>query len=203
MVVGISDEIKDQILGNLVRAVELLRNNDVLGEFVPEVRMNIAYSIPNAKTVKDVAAIPGRITTYKGFLFVNNYPAFGGSDHLARALIEAQKYDPSIRGVINFKFTDELCDWLEDFLKTEDLSMVCVDRSEEPPEASSVDGASMPWKIQKAIELGQEKIPDIIGESEAPGKEPLFKLFGKSATDVANKLIKIAKAWVNRKSKLK
>ena len=76
-----------------MRAVELLRNNEVLGEFVPEVRMNIAYSIPNAKTIHDVAAIPGRITTYKGFLLVNNYPAFGGSDHLARALIEVQKYE--------------------------------------------------------------------------------------------------------------
>ncbi len=199
MVIRISDELKDQILGNLVRAVELLRTSDVLGEFVPEVRMNIAYSIPNAKIVKDVAAIPGRITTYKGILIVNNYPAFGGSDHLARALIEAQKYDPSIRAVINFKFTQELCEWLEDFSKIEDLNMVCVDRSEEPPEVSSRDGASMPWKIQKAIELGKKQVPDLIGESEAPGKEPLFKLFGKSATDVAMKLIKIANAWINRK----
>ena len=57
----------------------------------------------------------------------------------------------------------------------------------------------MPWKIRKAVELGENKVPDIVGETEAPGKEPLFKLFGKSATDVAGKLIKIANAWVNRK----
>ena len=73
--------------------------------------------------------------------------------------------------------------------------MVCVDRAEEPPSASDIDGKSMPWKIQKAVELGNKKFPDIIGETEAPGKEPLFKLFGKSATDVAQKLIRIAQVW--------
>lgn len=197
--ITISEELKDQILGNLVRAVELLRNCETLGEFVPEVRMNIAYTIPNAQTIEDIAAIPGRITTYKGILIVNNYPAFAASDHLARAILEAQKYDPSIRAAINFKFTHELCDWLETFAESEKLDIVCVDRSEEPSDASTLDGHSMPWKIRKAVELGQNKIPDIVGETEAPGKEPLFKLFGKSATDVAKKLIKIANAWVERK----
>ena len=199
MVIGISEELKDQILGNLVRAVELLRECETLGEFVPEVRMNIAYSIPNAKTTDEIAAVPGRISTYKGILIVNNYPAFGASDHLARAILEAQKYDPSVRAVINFKYTHELCDWLETFAESEELDIVCVDRSEEPADACTLDGHSMPWKIRKAVELGENKIPDIVGETEAPGKEPLFKLFGKSAIDVANKLIKIANAWVNRK----
>ena len=115
-------------------------------------------------------------------------------------ILEAQKYDPAIRAVINFKFTHDLCDWLEQFSQTEDLNMVCVDRSEEPSEASKVDGQSMPWKIQKAVELSKNKFPDIIGETEAPGKEPLFKLFGKSAIDVAEKLIKIAKSWVRKKN---
>ncbi|NVM52311.1 MAG: hypothetical protein HWN66_01325 [Candidatus Helarchaeota archaeon] len=198
-VIVISKELKDQIIGNLVRAVGLLRDCEVLGEFVPEVRMNLAYSLPDAKSVDDVAAIPGRITTYKGLLIVNNYPAFGASDHLARAILEAQKYDPSIRAVINFKYTHELCTWLEDYSGIDDLIMVCVDRSEEPSNVSSVDGRSMPWKIQKAVELAQKKFPDLMGETEAPGKEPLFKLFGKSATDVINKLIRIANAWINKK----
>jgi hydroxymethylpyrimidine/phosphomethylpyrimidine kinase len=100
--------------------------------------------------------------------------------------------------VINFKYTRELCDWLEKFSGTEDLTMVCVDRSEEPSQARSEDGKSMPWKIQKAVELGKGTVPDVVGETEAPGKEPLFKLFGKSAVDVANKLIKIATAWAAR-----
>ncbi|MFX1295099.1 MAG: thiamine-phosphate synthase family protein [Promethearchaeota archaeon] len=195
----ISDELKDQILGNLVRAVKLLKDCELLGEFVPEVRMNVAYSLPNAKTIDEVAAIPGRITTYKGLLIVNNYPAFGASDHLARAIIEAQKYDPTIRATINFKYTLELHNWLEDFSKSEGLTMVCVDRSEEPLDISSMDGYSMPWKIRKAIELAQNKFPNLVGETKALGKEPLFKLFGKSATDVAKKLIKIANAWANRK----
>ncbi|MHA1265042.1 MAG: thiamine-phosphate synthase family protein [Candidatus Helarchaeota archaeon] len=194
--IEISEVIKDQILGNLVRAVQLLRDFEGLGEFVPEVRMNIAYALPNAKSPLDIAAIPGRITTYKGYLIVNNYPAFGASDHLARALLEAQRYNPSIRAVINFKYTEELYQWLEHYTRTAGLLIVRVDRSKEPPTASLEDGKSMPWKIQKAVELGQNTFPDIVGETEALGKEPLFKLFGQSATDVALKLIKIAKAWI-------
>jgi predicted fused transcriptional regulator/phosphomethylpyrimidine kinase len=198
-VIEISDELKDQILGNLVRAVEMLKASHEVGALVPEVRMNIAYSLPNPGKTNDIAAIPGRISTYRGILIVNNYPAFGGSDHLARALLEVQKFNPAIRAVINFKFTHDLSNWLEEFSKQEDLIMVCVDRAEEPTDASEIDGKSMPWKIQRAIKLANNRVPDLMGETEAPGKEPLFKLFGTSATDVAQILIKIAKAWVEKK----
>ncbi len=196
--IEISDELKDQILGNLVRAVEMLKGSHEVGALVPEVRMNIAYSLPNPEENNDIAAIPGRISAYRGILIVNNYPAFGGSDHLARALLEVQKFNPAIRAVINFKFTHDLSNWLIEFAQREELTMVCVDRAEEPTDASKIDGKSMPWKIQKAIELANNRVPDLMGETEAPGKEPLFKLFGTSATDVAQKLIKIAKAWVDK-----
>ncbi len=196
--ISISQELKDQIIGNLVRAIDLLQECKNLSEFIPEVRMNLAYCLPNAKSVEDVAAIPGRISTYKDQIIVSRYPAFGGSDHLARALIEAQKYDESIRSVINFKYTKQIRHFLEQYVKKENLSMVCVDRTEEPISASDIDGHSMPWKIKHAVELSQNEIPDIIGETESLGKEPLFKLFGKSAVDVAEKLIKIANAWAEK-----
>lgn len=196
--ISIPEEIRDQILGNLVRATELLLECKVLGDFMPEVRMNIAFSLPNAKSVDDIAAIPGRITVYKGQLIISKYPEFGASDHLARALLEVQKSDPSIRAVINFKYTQELYDWLESYAAQENLTLVCVDRAEEPSDSKDVDGASMPWKIGKAIELASNRVPDLTYETAAPGKEPLFKLFGKTAIDVANKLIKIANAWANK-----
>ncbi|HUX99354.1 MAG TPA: thiamine-phosphate synthase family protein [Candidatus Deferrimicrobium sp.] len=193
-----TQELKEQILGNLVQAIEFLRECKGISELIPEVRMNIAYALPNAKSVADIAAIPGRITTYSGTIHVYSYPAFGASDHLARALLEVQKYDASIRAVINFKYTPEFYHWLQTYCQGEHLTMVLVDRAEEPHEASSIDGQSMPWKIKKGIGLAQNKVPDIIGENEALGKEPLFKLFGQSATDVAKKLVKIANAWIER-----
>ena len=199
MVIVISEALKEQILGNLVRAVELLLECPVIAEFMPEVRMNLAYCIHNPKSVEDVAAIPGRITAYKGQLLVNRYPAFGASDHLARALIEVQKFDPTIRAVLNFKYTPDLYKWLESYSKQEHLTLVRVDRAAEPSEVRAVDGASMPWKIGKAVENARNRVPDLMCETEAPGKEPLFKLFGKTATEVATKLIKIANAWNKRK----
>ncbi len=197
--IAISEETQDSILGNLVRAVEVLKQCASLSELMPEVRMNIAYAIPKAKSISDVAAIPGRITAYKGVLMVPGYPAFGASDHLARAILEAQKHDPAIRAVVNFKYTKELHKWLETYCKKENIVLICVDRTKEPSEVSAVDGKSMPWKIKKAVELAHNKVPDLMCETEALGKEPLFKIFGKSATEVANKLIKIANAWATKK----
>lgn len=197
--IAISEELKDQILGNLVRAMELLLECKILADFMPEVRMNLAFCLPNPKSIDDIAAIPGRITAYKGQLLTNKYPAFGASDHLARALLEVQKIDPTIRAVINFKYTPELLKWLESYSKRENLTVVRVDRAAEPSEVRAIDGASMPWKIGKAVELARNRVPDLMCETEALGKEPLFKLFGKTATDVATKLIKIANAWVKRK----
>jgi hydroxymethylpyrimidine/phosphomethylpyrimidine kinase len=196
---NILEEMQDAILGNLVRAVELLKQCEFLSELMPEVRMNIAYAIPKAKSINDVAAIPGRITAYNGVLIVPGYPAFGASDHLARAILEAQKHDPAIRAAVNFKYMKELHKWLETYCKKENLVLICVDRTKEPSEVSAVDGKSMPWKIKKAVELAHDKVPDLMCETEALGKEPLFKIFGKSATEVANKLIKIANAWATKK----
>ena len=197
--ITISENLKEQILGNLVHAMELLLGCQLLAEFMPEVRMNIAYCLPNPKSVDDVAAIPGRITAYKGQLLINRYPAFGASDHLARALIEVQKFNPAIRAVLNFKYTPELYTWLESYSKRENLTLVQVDRAAEPSEVRAIDGASMPWKIGKAVENARNRVPNLMCETEAPGKEPLFKLFGKTATEVATKLIKIANAWNKRK----
>jgi predicted fused transcriptional regulator/phosphomethylpyrimidine kinase len=198
-VIAISEDLKDQILGNLVHAVELLLECKILADFMPEVRMNLAFCLPNPKSVDDVAAIPGRITAYEGQLLTNKYPAFGASDHLARALMEVQKLDSTIRAVINFKYTPDLYKWLESYSKRENLILVRVDRTAEPSDVRTIDGASMPWKIGKAIELARNRVPDLTCETEAPGKEPLFKLFGKTATEVATKLIKIANAWAKRK----
>lgn len=185
-------EEKDLVLGNLCRALQILENNDFLYKLIPEVRINFVYALKNAKTPSDVAAIPGRITVVNNRIFIPSYPQYGASDHMARAIIEIMKYDPTKRAGINFKFTDELRDWIKNFCKREKLKFGMIDRSVEPKEVSTIDGQSMPWKIKELVESNRNVVPDIFYENEALGKEPLFVLLGKSALDVAEKITKIA-----------
>ncbi len=189
---------KDLILGNLCRALETLKTSKHVYKLIPEVRINFVYALGNARTPEDVAAIPGRITAIDKKLIFPSYPQFGTSDHMARAMIEIMKYDPSKRAGINFKYTDELRDWLRNYCKKENLTMGLIDRAKEPKEVSIIDGQSMPWKIKSLVENANNMVPDVFYENEAVGKESLFVLVGTSAVDVAEKFTKMVSQFFSR-----
>ncbi|MFX1450960.1 MAG: thiamine-phosphate synthase family protein [Promethearchaeota archaeon] len=192
------DNERDMILGNLCRALKVLENNSCFYMLIPEVRINFVYALKNAKSPSDVAAVPGRITAIWNKLIFPSYPQFGASDHMARAILEIMKYDPNKRAGINFKYTDDLRDWIKNYSKKENLVFGMIDRAGEPAEVSKVEGHSMPWKIKKLIESANNVVPDIFYENEALGKEPLFVLIGNSALEVAEKIAKIASEYYER-----
>ena len=49
------------ILGNLAQAIEMLHGCPDFASLVPEVRVNLTYALPGAKTPDEVAAIDGRM----------------------------------------------------------------------------------------------------------------------------------------------
>ncbi len=186
---------KDLVLGNLCRALKILQNSKNFYKLIPEVRINFVYALKNAKLPSDVAGIPGRITAIGDKLIFPSYPQFGVSDHMARAMIEIMKYNSSKRAGINFKYTDELRNWIKEYSKRNNLIFGLIDRSKEPKEVSRIDGHSMPWKIKNLIESTNKEVPDIFYENEALGKEPLFVLIGNSAIEVAEKVIEITSSF--------
>ncbi|MCX8127009.1 MAG: hypothetical protein N3E40_07755, partial [Dehalococcoidia bacterium] len=50
------------ILGNLTAAVAMLEKSRDFSAMVPEVRVNLVYALPGARTPEQVAAVDGRIT---------------------------------------------------------------------------------------------------------------------------------------------
>lgn len=189
---------QDIILGNLCRALNILENNENIYKLVPEVRINFVFALKKAVSPEDVAAVPGRITAISKKLVFPSFPHFGSSDHMARAIIEIMKYDPNKRAGINFKYSDELRGWLEEYCKKENLTIGLIDRTTEPKEVSSIDGKSMPWKIKSLFESSGGKVPDIFYENEAPGKEALFVLVGNSAIEVAEKFSKLVNNYFKK-----
>lgn len=188
-------EEKEEVLGKLVIALHKLSEICDFDDLMPEVRINLAYSLSNPQDSKDIAAIPGRITAVNGRAFFPSLPKFGASDHMARNIIEYMKYNDKIRAGLNFKYTREMVDWLKTFSEKEGLIISIVDREREPEETRKVDGSSIPWKIKEAVRLASNKVPQIIVEGPAPGKEPLILLTGEDPIKVVDLLIKIYDEW--------
>ncbi|MHA1310691.1 MAG: thiamine-phosphate synthase family protein [Candidatus Helarchaeota archaeon] len=196
------DGDKEKIIGKLVIALKKLQKIKNVSELMPEVRINLAYGFKNPKSTDEVAAIPGRITAVKDKIIIPALPDFGASDHMARNLIEFAKYDDKIRAGINIKYSKEFVNWLKDFCPKNGLKISVVDRLKEPKEVQEKDGASIPWKIGEAIRLSNNKIPEVIVEGPAMGKEPLIILTGEDPIKVIDLLKLIQKNWLIYKNNL-
>ena len=190
-----TEQEKDIILGNLVRAVQILESSEHFGLLMPEVRVNLVYSMESASSPKDVAGIDGRITLVSGKVKAAGYPRFGASDHMARLIIEVRKYDRRYRAGINFAWTPEISAFLEEYCKKMGWDYAGIDRSLEPKEFSSVEGKSMPWKIKTLVEMCGGKVPKVFYEGPGLGKEPLTVLLGKDAVEVATDVVEISKMY--------
>ena len=70
---------------------------------LPNVGMNIAACLQTARTVGEVAAVPGKITSIDGELRTHGKPQFGSSKHLAEMLLEAKKIDSAKCAIINIR----------------------------------------------------------------------------------------------------
>lgn len=194
MTLSIEQE-KDIILGNLVRAVQILESSEYFGLLMPEVRINIVYSMENASRPDEVAGIDGRITLVNGRIKAAGYPRFGASDHMARLIIEVRKYDRKYRAGINFAWTPEISTFLEEYCRERGWDYAGIDRRLEPEEFSSVERRSMPWKIRTLVERCGGKVPKIFYEGPGLGKEPLTVLLGNDAVEVATEVVEISKRY--------
>ncbi|MFN4045915.1 MAG: bifunctional hydroxymethylpyrimidine kinase/phosphomethylpyrimidine kinase [Acidilobaceae archaeon] len=178
------------VLLELEGAVEILKSNSrVVAKLIPEVQTNIVMALPKpyARTPLDVAGIPGRIGRFKDTITIPGKPEFGASSHVARAVLVAMDFDPEIRSAINIKYDDEVREAVERLGYTWSY----YDRREEPEEVRRIEGATIPWGMRVAIERAGGKVPDVIYDYGAHGKEPITKIFGKNAREVAEKTVKI------------
>lgn len=170
------------VLKDVRNAVSLLEKCDEFSKLIPEVGSNIGMAIKGATSIKDVAAVRGRIVRIDGARAVGEVD-FGASSHVARFILATMQFDEKMRGGMNIKYSPSIlsrCKRLK-------LSIASFDRKEEP---KGVD--TMEWGISTAIkEFGS--VPDIIYDLGSVGKEPMIRVLGCSATDVAQKVVKIAK----------
>jgi len=187
----------EMVLGNLVRAIQLLEDCPEFASLVPEVRVNLACALPGARTPEEVAAVDGRITAVRGYPHTSGLPRWGASDHMARLIIEARRYDNTVNAGINFKCDAAIIEVVQKYGAEKGMTFGWIDRTGEPDEVAGPDRRSMPWKI-KQLATNYNGIPRLFYEGEGWGKEPLFVALGSDAVEVAEIAVEIARRYRQR-----
>lgn len=180
------------IMGDLMHAVGMLHDCPEFSSIMPEVRVNIAYAAPGAKTPDEVAAIDGRITVVRGLPHASGLPRWGASDHMARLIIESRKYDDKVNAGINFKCDRTIIEVVQKYCSEKGLLFGWIDRTVEPSKVTEQDGISIPWKVEYLINR-YSGIPRLFYEGDGWGKEPLFFALGDDATEVAGIAVELAR----------
>jgi predicted fused transcriptional regulator/phosphomethylpyrimidine kinase len=170
--------------------VKILEKCKELATLIPEVRSNIVMARKNAKEVNDIAGIPGRITVVNGKPRAFMDPEMGASSHMARLILKIMKYDPSKQSAMNIKCDKKIID----ICKKLGLKVSFYDRSNEPEDIKQIEGSTIPWGAESAINRIGE-VPDIIYHGGSWGKEPSISIIGTDAVDVAKMAVCIAKLY--------
>lgn len=194
-----TDQELIEMHGMISLALEEIEHCSEFATLIPEVRSNLVFARKNAKSREDVLALDGRITIVNHMPHAAGRPQLGASSHMARLIVEMQKYDPSIRAGIDFANTPDLARWLEEYCRSNGWGFSVIDRRNEPEEIKEAEGASMPWKVKEAVRACGGKPPVICYETGAIGKEPVSVLLGRDPLEIAGRICTIARLYHDRR----
>jgi hydroxymethylpyrimidine/phosphomethylpyrimidine kinase len=180
-----------QRLAEAVARLEACREFALL---VPEVRVNVVYLPPGADAAEQVLAVEGRITVVAGMPKAAGPVRAGVSDHMARLIVEARRYDPSIRAGLDFRWNEAISAFVERYGREHGLAIGCIDRTTEPREYIGRDRSSIPWKVTKLVET-TGGIPPLFYETRGWGKEPLFFAVHQDPVELAERACDIARGF--------
>ncbi|MDA4122294.1 MAG: hypothetical protein OK456_03835 [Thaumarchaeota archaeon] len=170
----------------VAEAVRTIEGSSIFVKVMPEVSVNIAYAGPNASSVREVVAVPGRIVRVRGMPRSFMRPEFGASTHLAGILLAVKSRDPSVRGAMNLRYDLKM----ERALASQGIRHVTLDTSQ---------GDRTDADLLASLD---EKLRDAPGPIEAvvdrggPGIEPGLYLFAGDASRVAQIGLRLARAYV-------
>ncbi|MDH5685206.1 MAG: PfkB family carbohydrate kinase, partial [Hadesarchaea archaeon] len=176
---------KGRALEEVWQATQLLAEDPKFVKLLPEVGSNIAMALPGAEKISDVVGLAGRIVKVGDRARLTGFPKLGGSEHVANFVLTAMRHDRRIRAGLNIRFSEEIlraCKKLR-------LSVSGFDRGREPRGAKT-----MVWGTEQAIKK-IEKVPQVIFDRGAPGKEAMIRLLGSSPTEVVELALRVARSF--------
>ncbi|MBM2852794.1 MAG: phosphomethylpyrimidine kinase [Candidatus Nitrosotenuis sp.] len=177
---------RDKIRRDLSSAIIEFENLKNSYRFIPECQTNFVYSKQNPKSVSDVLGVSGRIVKAGRRLVIAGNLEYGGSRHVATAVLTMQKKFPKIRSAINIRYDQKI---IEKFQKAKNR-ILSYDRAGEPASTKNKENSSISWGIENAIK-DSKSVPDMIYHRGDVGKEPMIIIFGENPKQVVTKISKI------------
>lgn len=177
-------DLRRRVINELKSALELIESTQEFSVVLPEVFSNIVMAIDNAKTISDIAGIPGRIVKFRGRAKALLDPEFGVSGHLGKVLLKAMKINPNLRAAINIRYDD----YVKIALEKLGLKMYVLKRD---PKAKEDEKTLLDF-IEDLARKNVGWVDAIIDEGGF-GIEPNTYLFGTNAIEVADKAVRIAR----------
>ena len=180
-----SIENKDKISTELSQAINRFVEIKNIHKNIPECQTNFVFSKNRPKSIKEVLGIEGRIVKVGNHVEVVGDLTYGGSKHVATALIAINNKFSHINSAINLKYQKSTITKI----KKSKLKSVEYDRSKEPAKIKS-NGSTIKWGIEEAIK-NSTKVPDIIFHKGDMGKEPMIIIFAENPEKIIKKIMKI------------
>lgn len=184
--IKITNPKKDKIRTELSLAIKEFESLEDSYGLIPECQTNFVYSKQNPKSLSDILGVSGRIVKAGRRLVVAGNLEYGGSKHVASAVLTMQKKFPKIRSALNIRYDQKT---IERFQKTKNR-IASYDRADEPDKTKNRENSSISWGIKSAIK-SSKSAPDIVYHRGDVGKEPMIIVFGENPKQVVTKISKI------------
>lgn len=176
---------RTQVIEELDKACDRLKRLNI-AHLMPEVQSNLAYAIPFAESLQDIASFPGRIIRVGNTIDTLASARFGASRQIHHLVLAAMEYDPERRAAMTIAYSDSLAKRI----KALGYTVAEFDRSRTPPDLQEEEGSTLAWGVQDVMEeLG--KVPDAIFDRGAVGKVPMIRVFGKDPASIVNLIAKL------------
>ena len=182
-----------EVINQIKEIYNYVSNNSKFRKLIPEVRMNISGSLPNATSKEEIAGIEGRISIIGGFPHASGEIKFNVSDHTARLILSAKEFDNSINFVTNLRYNEE---YIKAIHEKTNLTTFEFLRESQPDAIKHEDRSTMRWLIEESINKMGE-IPNLIWDKGSIGKEPMIRLFSKNSKDMIQLLKEIVRVINN------
>ena len=183
--ISITDIQGDKINSELSDAVNKFVGIKNIYKNIPECQTNFVYSKQNPKSTKEILGISGRIVKAGKRVIVAGDLEYGGSKHVATALLVINKKFSKICSAVNLKYQNQTISKI----KKSKLKVSSYDRSQEPMNVKAKH-STIEWGIKNAIK-NSKTAPDIIFHRGDFGKEPMIIVFGETPNNVLMKISKI------------
>jgi len=172
-------DIENQLYENIVKFTHLKN----IYYQIPECQTNFVFSKNKPVSIKSVLGVKGRIVKSGTDVIVAGNLEYGGSHHVASAIIGISKKFPEIRSAINIKYDEKT---IKKF-KRMNYKIASYDRKKESLMIKRKENSSMVWGTRMAIK-GFKTPPDIVYHKGDFGKEPMIVVFGKNPNHVMKKI---------------